>query len=66
MTINRFEALAAELDRLAAEIAAINSQPFDVSIDLDADALISGKFDEPSRMESTSLRRLNDSIRTRQ
>ncbi|QYA04143.1 hypothetical protein [Rhizobium sp. B21/90] len=53
MTINRFEGLAAELNRLAAEIAAINSQPFNVGIDLGAEALISGTVFEGS----TGIRR---------
>ncbi|MBO9135328.1 hypothetical protein J5289_20260 [Rhizobium sp. B230/85] len=66
MTINRFEGLAAELNRLAVEIAAINSQPFNVGIDLGAEALISGTVDEPSRMEPTSLSRLDYSLRTPQ
>jgi hypothetical protein len=34
MQSNRFDAIAAELERLADEIAVINSQPFDPRIDL--------------------------------
>ena len=34
MQTNRFDAIAAELERLAEEIAAINRQPFDTRIDL--------------------------------
>jgi hypothetical protein len=48
MQSNRFDAIAAELNRLAAEIVTLNAQPFDPELELRAAGEGSASFFEPS------------------
>lgn len=66
MNINRFDAISAELERLAAEIMAINAQPFDTRIDIDPAALVPGTENRPAELMAASLARINRDRQPRQ
>jgi hypothetical protein len=62
MVTHRFDAIAAELSSLAAEIAAINAQPLDTRIYLRPDGLKVGNRDAPSDRATAALRRFSEAI----
>jgi hypothetical protein len=55
MIINRFDEIAAELERLAAEIAAINAQPFEFAVEI-------GRENSAAKNERRGMNTLGDNV----